>query len=103
MAKFATYSHSADGPDDAVQTSALAQPLSNTELIQLVLDYVERRSRPRSRAKSSLRAQQWIYLAGHEALKPAGRSFEDPDFPGVALAELVRRALLELTRMRSRP
>ena len=27
-------------------------------------------------------AQQWIYLAGQEALKPAGRSFDDPAIPG---------------------
>ena len=38
-AKFAACSQSAAGPDDA-QTSA--QPLSETELVQLVRDYVER-------------------------------------------------------------
>ncbi len=43
-------------------------------------------------------AQEWIYLAGKEALKPAGSSFEDPGVPGEALAELIRRALLELSR-----
>jgi integrase len=45
-------------------------------------------------------AQQWIYLAGQEALKPAGRSLDDPAVPREALAEYVRRALLELTRRR---
>ena len=45
-------------------------------------------------------AQQWIYVTGQEALKAAGRSFEDSEIPGEALAELVRRALLELTRRR---
>ena len=51
-------------------------------------------------SRDNPQAQQWIYLAGQEALKPAGRSFEDPAIPGEALAELIRRALLELTRRR---
>jgi hypothetical protein len=43
-AKFAAASGSANGGiDPAVQTSALAQPLSETELVQLVRDYVARR------------------------------------------------------------
>jgi integrase len=128
-AKFATCSSSANGGDGpAVQTSALAQPLSETELVQVVRDYVARRDQlarkrevtdypenPAQRAEMTIesevesqilqsrdnpQAQQWIYLAGQEALKPAGRSFEDPAIPGEALAELVRRALLELTRRR---
>jgi integrase len=41
---------------------------------------------------------QWIYLAGTEALKAAGKSFDDPDVPSETLAELVRRGLLELNR-----
>src|SRR5579862_4087153 len=41
---------------------------------------------------------EWIYLAGTEALKAAGKSFNDPDVPGETLAELVRRGLLELNR-----
>jgi integrase len=124
-AKFAACSQSAAGPDDA-QTSA--QPLSETELVQLVRDYVERldqlaRKRevtdypenPVQKAEMTIEAEvesqiltspdhpqahEWIYLAGQEALKPAGSSFEDPAIPGEALAELVRRALLELARRR---
>ena len=46
--------------------------------------------------RDNLQAQEWIYRSGQEALKPAGRSFEDPGIPGEALAELIRRALLEL-------
>lgn len=41
---------------------------------------------------------QWIYQAGAEALKAAGKSLGDPDVPGETLAELVRRGLLELNR-----
>jgi hypothetical protein len=124
-AKFAAASGSANGgTDPAVQTSA--QPLSETELIQLVRDYVMRRDQlarkreitdypenPAQRAEMTIEAefesqiltsrddsqtQQWIYMAGQEALKPAGRTFEDPDVPGEVLAELVRRGLLELNR-----
>jgi hypothetical protein len=116
------------GGGPAVQTSALTQPLSETELVQLVKDYVAWRdqlarkrevtdypenpgqtaemmmeSEVESQILTSLdhpQAQQWIYLAGQDALKAIGRSFEDPAIPGEALAELVRRALLELTRRR---
>jgi hypothetical protein len=52
------------------------------------------------RASDDPQARQWIYHAGQELLKPAGRTFDDPDMPGEALAELVRRALLELSRRR---
>jgi integrase len=126
-AKFAACSSSANGGDDpAVQTTSLGKPLSENELLQLVRDYVGRQDQlarqqevtdypenPAQRADMTIeaevesqiltsrdhpQAQQWIYLAGQEALKPAGRSFEDPDFPGEALAELVRRGLLELNR-----
>jgi hypothetical protein len=42
--QFETYSNPSNGgAGPAVQTSALAQPLSENELIQLVRDYVERR------------------------------------------------------------
>jgi integrase len=128
-AKFAAASSPSNGGDGpAVQTSSLAQPLSESELLQLVRDYVARQDQrarkqetihypenPAQRAEMTIeaefesqtlrspdhpQAQQWIYLAGQEALKAAGRSFEDPDIPGEALAELVRRALLELTRRR---
>jgi hypothetical protein len=45
-AKFAACSSPADGGNAlAVQTSALAQPFSETELVQLVRDYVARRDR----------------------------------------------------------
>jgi integrase len=128
-AKFAACSSSAHGGDGPpVQASPLAQPLSESELVQLVRDYVARQdqlARQREvtdypensaqRAEMTIeaevesqiltsrdhpQAQQWIYLAGQEALKPASRSFEDPDLSGEALAELVRRGLLELTRRR---
>jgi integrase len=124
-AKFAACSQSAAGPDP-VQTSA--QPFSETELVQLVRDYVERldqlaRKRevadypesPEQKAEMTIEAEvesqiltapdhpqahEWIYRAGQEALKPAGRSFADPAIPDEVFAELVRRALLELTRRR---
>jgi integrase len=128
-AKFAALSSPAHGGDDpAVQTPALTQPLSENELLQLVRDYVARQDQlarkrevtdypenPAQRAEMAIedelesqilqsrehpQTQQWIYLAGQEALKAIGRSFEDPAIPGEALAELVRRALLELTRRR---
>ena len=128
-AKFAACSSPANGGDGpAVPTTALAQPLSESDLRQLVRDYVARRDQlarkrevtdypenPAQRAEMTIEAevesqiltsrddpqtQQWIYVTGQEALKAAGRSFEDPDIPGEALAELIRRALLELTRRR---
>jgi integrase len=49
-------------------------------------------------SRDDLQTHQWIYLAGQEALKAVGRSFEDPAIPGEALAELVRRALLSRRR-----
>jgi hypothetical protein len=128
-AKFAACSSPANGDaSPAVQTSLLAQPLSEAELIQLVRDYVARQHQlatkrdvtdypenPTQKAEMRIeaevesqiltsrdhpQAQQWIYIAGQEALKPAGASLKDPAIPGEALAELVRRALLELTRRR---
>jgi integrase len=128
-AKFAALSSPANGGDvPAVQTSPLGQPLSENELLQLVRDYVagqDHRARKQEtvhypedlaqraemmieaewegqtlQERDNLQAQEWIYLCGQEALKPAGRSFEDPGIPGEALAELIRRALLELTRRR---
>jgi hypothetical protein len=128
-AKFAACSSPSNGGDaPAVQTSALTLPLPETELVQLVRDYVAWRDQlarkreetdcpenPAQRAEMAIedefesqilqsrehpQTQQWIYLAGQEALKAIGRSFEDPAVPGEALAELVRRALLELTRRR---
>jgi integrase len=50
------------------------------------------------RARDNEQADQWIYLAGQDVLKPAGKSFDDPDVPRELLAELVRRGLLELSR-----
>jgi integrase len=123
--RFEAYSNS--GPDDKalVQTSAQNSSLSAAELTQLVRDYVERRDqaakkrdaschpvmaseRKEMRIEAEFEAQtlqarddlnhQWIYLAGTEALKAAGKSFNDPDVPGESLAELVRRGLLELNR-----
>jgi len=125
-AKFTACSSPVNGGDGPVQTSALAQPLSETELVRLVRDYVAWRDQlarkqeatdypenPAQRAdmiidaefetqtlqsRDDLQTHQWIYLAGQEALKAVGRSFEDPDVPGELLAELVRRGLLELNR-----
>jgi integrase len=128
-AKFAACSSPSNGGGaPAVQTSALTQPLSEPELIQLVRDYVAWRDQlarkrevtdypenPAQRAEMRIEAEfetqtlqsrddlqthQWIYLAGQEALKAVGRSFGDPGIPGEVLAELVRRALLELSRRR---
>jgi hypothetical protein len=128
-AKFAACSSPANGGDGpAKQTTSLGQPLSEGELLHLVRDYVahqDQRARkretvdypenPAQRAEMTIeaevenqtlqtrdnaQAQQWIYLAGQEALRAAGSSFEHPDIPGEALAELIRRALLELTRRR---
>jgi Phage integrase family len=128
-AKFAALSSPANGGDvPALQTSPLAQPLSENELLQLVRDYVARQDQrarkqetvhypenPAQRAemmieaewegqtlqeRDNLQAQEWIYRSGQEALKPVGRSFEDPSIPGEALAEFIRRGLLELTRRR---
>jgi hypothetical protein len=118
-AKFAACSSPANGGDGpAAQTSA--QPLSEAELVQLVRDYVAWRDRlaikreatdhpenPAQRAEMVIETEfetqtlqshddpqthQWIYLAGQEALKTIGRSFEDPAVPGEALAELFRPA-----------
>jgi hypothetical protein len=100
-------------------------PLDKSALLELVRNYVERHdheSRKREaqcyplttkestemRIEAELEAQtlrarddlhhQWIYLAGTEVLKAAGKSFDHPDVPGETLAELVRRGLLELNR-----
>jgi hypothetical protein len=125
-AKFASCSSPPNGGDGpAVQATALGQPLLEAELLQLIRDYVERHDRAARKREvqcspitaeertemqidaeveaQSLRAQddlhhQWVYLAGTEALKAAGKSFNDPDVPGELLAELVRRGLLELNR-----
>jgi hypothetical protein len=102
--------------------------LPEGELVQLVRDYVERQDRRAQKryaasppstgteqtnmrieaeyeaqtlhAPDNPQAQEWIYRAGQDLLKPAGKSFEDPDIPGELLAELVRRGLLELSRRR---
>jgi Domain of unknown function (DUF6538) len=128
-AKFAAHSIPANGgAAPAVQTSAHAQLLSGAELIELVRDYVARQDQlarkrdvtdypenPTQRVEMTIeaevesqiltsrdhpQAQQRIYLAGQEVLKPAGVSLKDPAIQGEVLAELVRRALLELTRRR---
>jgi hypothetical protein len=122
-AKFGAASSPANGDNGpAVPTTSLAQPLSESELLRLVRDYVARQDRrqetvhypenPAQRAEMAIeaesesqtlrlrnnpQAQQWIYLACQDALKPAGRSFEEPNIPGEALAELVRRALTTKT------
>jgi integrase len=124
-ARFEAYSTS--GPDDkaSVRVSAQNSSLSAAELTQLVRDYVERQDqaakkrdaichpitaneRREMRIEAEFEAQtlqarddlhhQWIYQAGAEALKAAGKSVNDPDVPGETLAELVRRGLLELNR-----
>ncbi len=106
--------------------AAPSHPLPKTELVELVRHYVERHDRQAEkrdascypetaaeRAEAKMEAeleaqilrgrdhpqtQQWLYMAGKEVLKPIGKSLDDPDVPGEALAELVRRALLELNR-----
>jgi integrase len=126
-ARFEAYSISnVDGESLGVQMTALFQPLSETELVGLVRDYVDRHDRLAEKRDAScypetateqadmrieaevvaqtlrkhddLQAQQWLYMAGKEVLKPIGKSLDDPDVPGEALAEMVRRALLELNR-----
>jgi integrase len=104
------------------------QPIAGTELVQLVRGYVERQSRQAEERHANSRpetmreldemkieaefvaqtllepdnpqTQQWIYLAGQELLKSASKSINDPDVPAELLADLVRRALLELSRRR---
>ncbi len=106
--------------------AAPCRPLPKTELVELVRHYVERHDQEAEkrdancypetaaeraeakieaefvaqtlRGRDDLQAQQWLYMAGKEVLKPIGKSLDDPDVPGEALAELVRRALLELNR-----
>jgi integrase len=119
--------YSVSGPDDKdfVQVSAKNSSLSAAELTQLVRNYVERQDqaakkrdagchpitaneRREMRIESEFETQtlqarddlhhEWIYQAGAEALKAAGKSLGDPDVPGETLAELVRRGLLELNR-----
>jgi integrase len=126
-ARFEAYSMSgANGASLGAHTSA--QAISETELLELVRDYVERHDRqgekrdascnpcsPQERAEmrveaeweiQTLRApddpqtQQWLYMAGRDVLRPVGKSLDDPDLPNETLAELVRRALLELRRRR---
>jgi integrase len=123
--RFEAYSVSGPEDKDSVQVSAKNSSLSAAELVQLVCNYVERQDqaakkrdaschpitaneRREMRIEAEFEAQtlqarddlhhQWIYQAGAEALKAAGRSFGDPDVPGETLAELVRRGLLELNR-----
>jgi integrase len=125
-ARFAACSSPANGGGGPeVQTTALDQPLSEGELLQLIRDYVECQDRTSRKREAhctpmtadertamqidaeveaqSLRAQddlhhRSVYLAGAAALKTAGKSFDDPDVPGELFAELVRRGLLELNR-----
>jgi integrase len=124
-ARFEAYS--SFGPDDeaSVQVSPQNSSLSAAELTQLVRNYVERQDQAAKKRDASchpitanerremrieaefeaqtLQArddlhQQWIYQAGVEALRAAGKSLNDPHVPGETLAELVRRGLLELNR-----
>ena len=99
--------YAVEGPDDGaipVQTSARPRPMSDTELVTLVRDYVERHDRQAAkqhaschsispqeaaemkleaelqaqtlRARNDLQTQQWLYLAGNEVLKPVGNGDE---------------------------
>jgi integrase len=118
--------HSASPADDQASVQRPANsPLSKTDLLELVRDYVARHDRDARKRESqcylisakertemqidaeveaqSLRAHddlhhRWVYLAGTEALKSAGKSFKDADVPGEIFAELVRRGLVELNR-----
>jgi hypothetical protein len=124
-ARFDAYSNSS--PDNEnLQTSAVSHPVSQSELVQLVRDYVERQGRRAEqqavapdnaaeraemkmeeefvaqtlRVPENQQTQEWVYHAGNDVLEAVGKSFDDPDVPGEALAELVRRGLLELNRRR---
>ena len=68
---------------------------------------------PAQRAEMTIEGELWSkrihqttrkpssgFASRQEVLKPAGKSFDDPALPGEMLAELIRRALLELTRRR---
>lgn len=119
--------YSVSGPDDKdfVKVSAKNSSFSAAELTLLVRNYVERQDQAAKKRDASchpiaanerremrieaefeaqtLQArddlhQQWIYQAGVEALRAAGKSLNDPHVPGETLAELVRRGLLELNR-----
>jgi hypothetical protein len=124
-ARFEACATTARNDQASVNTSAKISPSSTAASVQLVRDYVERHDREARKREAqcepvtwnertqiqidaevegqSLRARddlhdQWVYLAGAEALKPAGKKFTDPDVPGAIFAELVRRGLLELNR-----
>ena len=115
----------ADAANTHSQIPPHGAPLDRSALLELVRNYVERHdheSRKREakcypltteestqmRIEAEVEAQtlrarddlhhQWIYLAGTEVLKAAGKSFNDHDVPGETVAELVRRGLLELNR-----
>ena len=125
-AQFETYS-TADVDDSSIllQTSA-PRPISETELVALVRDYVERHDRaaakrdascypsdPQELAEMRIEAEveaqtlrmrddvptlQWLYAAAQEVLKPVGKSPFDPSLPDEAFDEVLRRGLLELNR-----
>jgi integrase len=110
----------------ADEPAAASRQLTQAELLELVRDYVARHDQraeqrfatcyPESPAerqemrietefeaqilkqRHNQQAQEWISLASQHVLQPAGKSFKDLDVPAEALAELVRRGLLELTR-----
>jgi integrase len=100
-------------------------PLDKSTCLELVRAYVERQDRAARQRElqgcaataverremqidaeieaQSLRAQdelhhRSVHLAGSEAIKAAGKSFDDPEVPGELMAELVRRGLMELNR-----
>ncbi len=110
------------------KSATSSRPIADVDLLELVRSYLERQDRQSQRrlascgsltrqeqdemrveaefeaqtlrAPDDLQAQQWIYFAGQEALKAIGKSFADADIPAEQLSELLRRALLELSRRR---
>jgi hypothetical protein len=113
------------GPHSAKsQPAANSSQLSESDLLRLVRDYVERKDQelhkyfvgdpPQSerekaemvmdarldaqimRDRDDPQADQWIYSTGKEILQRVGQSIDDPSLPHATFAEWVRRGLLEL-------
>jgi len=106
--------------------SVPSTPMAESELLQLVRDYVERRDqaaqkRERScypanadettemrieaeveaqmlRARDDVPTLQWIDQASEEVLTPLGKALYGPEMPTDAFFEWVRRGLLELNK-----
>jgi len=125
-ARFEACSISGPNGDAPVQEPPKNSPLSKAELVQLIRNYVERQDHAAQkyyasdppvtaaerremrietevelqtlRAREDQVAWQWMDVVGREILKPVGKAPNDPQVPADELWELVRRALIELTR-----